>query len=125
MKVHGEAIHETRPFGVYGEGATKTEAGHFKEDFAFSGSDLRFTQTKDGKAVYALALGNPDGGVMRIRSLKKAGDANQISKVEMLGLGPVKFEQTSEQLMVTLPATAMNGIACGVKVTGTGLKALV
>jgi ABC-type multidrug transport system fused ATPase/permease subunit len=84
MKVHGEAIHGTRPWSMYGEGATKTEAGHFKEDFAFSASGIRFTQSKDGGTVYAFALGNP-GEKLTIQALKKAGDAMKIAKVELLG----------------------------------------
>ncbi len=125
MKVHSEAIHGTRPFGVYGEGGTKTEEGHFKEDFAFSGADVRYTQSKDGKSVYALAMGAPAGGVMRMRALKKSGGVNQVAKVEILGQGPVKFEQTADALTVTLPPAALNPMACGVKVTGTGWKALL
>lgn len=36
MSINGEAIYATRPWFVYGEGATKTDAGHFKEDFTFT-----------------------------------------------------------------------------------------
>ena len=124
MKVNGEAIHSTRPWAIYGEGQTRTDAGHFKEDFAFSAADIRFTQSKDGKALYAVALGKPADGQLRIQSLGKSSDpgANRIDRVELLGhSGKVAFQQNAEGLAVTLPAQSLSPIACGLKITGQKL----
>ena len=124
MKVNGEAIHSTRPWKIYGEGKTKTDAGHFKEDFAFTASDIRFTQSKDGKAVYAISLGKPEDGQLQIQSLGKLDSTggNRIDRVELLGhAGKLAFEQTAEGLVVKLPAVP-NPIACALKIIGQNLR---
>jgi alpha-L-fucosidase len=116
MKIHSEAIHDTRPWKVYGEGATQTTEGHFKEDFGFSASDIRFTQSKDGKTVYATLLGWPASKEVRISSLADV----DVSRVELLGYkGPQKFRQEKEGLLVLLPpqaATPSHAIACSLKI---------
>jgi alpha-L-fucosidase len=125
MTVNGEAIYSTRPWAVYGEGATTTEAGHFKEDFAFSASDVRFTQSKDGRTLYAVALGWPADGTLVIRSLASsvAGDTNKVERVELLGhKGPLVFEQTADGLKVTLPGPPLSAIACAFRVSGRNLQ---
>jgi alpha-L-fucosidase len=103
-KVNGEAIFGTRPWLVYGEGAVKTKGGHFKEDFAYTAQDIRFT-TK-GKTLYAIMLGWPEDGKALIRSLGTGVDgANKIASVGLLG-GPrkLKWTQTAEGLAVELPS---------------------
>jgi len=122
IKVNGEAIYETRPWEVYGEGPVSTKGGHFKEDFAYSSKDIRFT-TK-GKTLYAIALGWPQNGELAIKSLARRGDAkaNQIAKVELLGhKGNLKFTQTPEGLVVTLPAEKLSELTCTLKIEGTEL----
>ena len=124
MKANGEAIHSTRPWAIYGEGRTQADAGHFKEDFAFSAEDIRFTQSKDGSALYATALGSFADGKLRIKSLKQSsGDGgNEVTGVELLGHpGPVPFQQNAEGLVVTLPAGAASPIACALKIRGRKL----
>jgi alpha-L-fucosidase len=124
MKVNSEAIHATRPWLVYGEGQTRTAAGHFREDYAYSASDIRFTQSKDGKALYAIALGWPADGRIQIRSLRKSADGgNQIGRVELLGFrGKIAYQQTEEALVVTLPGQPLSQIACVLKIAGKALK---
>lgn len=101
MKVNGEAIFETRPWEVFGEGEAKVEAGHFKEDFNFTAKDIRFTRSKDGKAVYAIALGLPDGEV-RIQSLAK-GKA-PVSEVRLLGSDEkLPWKQDADALVIQKP----------------------
>ena len=105
MKVNSEAIHDTRPWLVYGEGATQVEAGHFKEDFAFSAQDIRFTQSKDGKNLYAIALGWPADGQIKIRAL--AAGKREVKRVALLGhRGKLAWKQTAEGLEIALPAKA-------------------
>jgi alpha-L-fucosidase len=125
MKVNGEAIHSTRPWAIHGEGQTQTAAGHFNEDFAFSAADIRFTQSKDGRALYAVALGRPAGGQLRIQALRKpsGNGGNQIDRVQLLGYdGRIAFQQTAEALLVTLPAQALSPIACTLKIAGQKLN---
>jgi len=56
--VNGEAIYGTRLWLTYGEGPIRGKGGHFKEDFAFTAKDIRFT-TKGDRTLYAIALGCP------------------------------------------------------------------
>jgi alpha-L-fucosidase len=125
IQVHGEAIYGTRPWQVYGEGPVRARGGHFKEDFAYTARDIRFT-TK-GNTLYATALGWPDDGKLFIRSLAKANDgkANGIRGVELLGhKGNVSFVQTAEALIVTLPTNRVSEIACTLRISGRDLKAM-
>jgi alpha-L-fucosidase len=119
MKIHGEAIHETRPWSIYGEGRTKTDEGHFKEDFAWTAADIRFTQSKDGKTLYATALGWPADGELRIQSLAKTGSSpNRIDRVQLLGHnGKIDFQQSADALIVKLPAQPVSAIACTLKIS--------
>jgi alpha-L-fucosidase len=125
MKINGEAIHSTRPWAIYGEGATQAKEGHFNEDLAFSASDIRFTQSKDGRSLYAIALGWPADGQLRIQSLRKSSGngGNRIDRVELLGhSGKLPVEQTAEGLLVKLPAQQLSQIACVLKVAGQKLN---
>jgi alpha-L-fucosidase len=121
--VNGEAIYGTRPWQVYGEGPTRAKGGAFKENFAYTAKDIRFT-TK-GKTLYAIAMGWPDDGKVVVKSLAKTGDAgaNEIKRVELLGKkGKLKFTQTTEGLIVELPAQKICDLTCSLKITGAHLQ---
>ena len=111
MRIHGEGIYGTRPFHVYGEGPpdVTTSAG-FNESHArpFTGSDIRFTTR--GQTLYAFALGWPEDGTLRIKSLAQGSSLypGTIRSVEMLGIGPVHFTRTAETLVITLPPRPAN-----------------
>ncbi len=125
MKVNGDAIYGTRPWQVYGEGPVRSKGGHFKEDFAYTARDIRFT-TK-GKTLYAFALGGPDDGKLIIKSLAKPvdGKGNRINRVTLLGhKGKLRFEQTGEALVVQLPSTKLSDIACALKISGRDFTAV-
>ena len=92
MPVNGEAIFGTRPWKVFGEGSAKVQtSGNFNEGkLSYSASDIRFTQSKDGKTLYAIVLGVPTEAV-RIKSL--AGE--KIAAVTLLG-SDAKLDWKSE-----------------------------
>ncbi len=122
IRINGEAIYGTRPWRVYGEGAVKAKGGHFKEDFAYTAKDIRFT-TK-GKTLYAFALGWPEDGQLLIRSLAEVPGArsNRISRVELLGhKDRLTFTQTADGLCVRLPAQKPCDHAIALKITGRDL----
>jgi alpha-L-fucosidase len=122
IAIHGEAIYGTRPWLVYGEGAIKTKGGHFKEDFAYTARDIRFT-TK-GSMLFATALGWPDDGQIVIRSLAKpvGKTGNTIKQVQLLGSpGPLSFKQTEEALFVTLPAQKVSEYTASLRIIGSDL----
>ena len=62
LQINGEAIYDTRPFKVYGEGPTAVESGSFTDTKrqGFTSQDIRFT-TK-GDALYALLMAWPENG---------------------------------------------------------------
>jgi alpha-L-fucosidase len=73
--------------------------------------DIRFNQK--GNVLYVTAMGWPDaasavkgqGGQLIIKSLRKGNPyGRKVGNVTLLGYGRVKARQTSEGLVVTLPA---------------------
>jgi alpha-L-fucosidase len=124
--INGEAIYGTRPWLVYGEGPERPKGGAFKENFDFTASDIRFT-TKD-KILYAIALGWPAENQFVIHSLAKTSDANgnQIKRVELLGhKGGLKFTQTTNALIIELPAGKADALTCALKIVGNNLKPVI
>lgn len=118
MSVNGESIFGTRPWKVFGEGpvAEKTielNAQGFN-DGQYSNMDwrdIRFNQK--GKVLYVTAMGWPDASSFQgkagvrlvIKSLRKGNPYGcKVGNVTLLGYGRVKARQTSEGLVVTLPA---------------------
>ena len=113
MAKNGEAIYETRPWAVFGEGPVMEEAAApmsgagFNEGKGkpFSAADIRFTAK--GDAVYAFVMGWPQDGKVTIKSLRSATPylTKRIARVELVSSGrPLAFRQTAEGLQVTMPA---------------------
>jgi alpha-L-fucosidase len=123
IAINGEAIYATRPWLVYGEGPTRAKGGHFKEDFAYSARDVRFT-AKGDTTLYALALGWPEDRKLVIRSLARLpGVEAKISRVQLLGsAADVKWTETPGGLQVELPAQKPCDYAIALKVTGENLR---
>ena len=104
LKLNGEAIYESRPWLIYGEGPTETLTGHLADmQFdGFSDQDIRFT-TRDGK-LYAIALGWPDTGVLPVRSLASTKYNGEIRRIELIGHdSALTWEQTTDALEIQLP----------------------
>src|SRR5439155_22370120 len=82
MKVNGEAIYATRQRKIDGEGPVTIKEGAFQGNSIqkVSAKDIRFTRSKAGTIVYAIALGWPDGE-MRLRSFGTAA-ATKPGRVE-------------------------------------------
>ncbi len=57
LEVNGEAIYATRCWETFGEGVNSGKSKHF--------SGVRFTQSKDGKTVYAILLECPNDVTLR------------------------------------------------------------
>jgi len=113
MKINGEGIFATRPWKVYGEGPPAVRSGMFNEKKQqFSSRDIRFTQTKDGRTLYAFFLGWPADGKLMIYSLARvsaAGPGRLDKKIESLTLlgskEKIQWTQDGGGLQVDLPAT--------------------
>jgi alpha-L-fucosidase len=84
LGINGEAVYATRPWK------------QFKQD------DIRFTQSKDGKYVYAIELKWP-GNTAVLHSLH----AKEGSNVTMLGAAaPTNWHQDGNDLVIELPQNA-------------------
>jgi alpha-L-fucosidase len=123
IAVNGEAIYETRPWLVHGEGPIRAKGGHFGEDFAYSAKDIRFTMKGD-EALYAFALGWPKEGKIVIRSLAQfPGVTGKITGVSLLGhAGQLQFAHNADALTVDMPSQQPCKYAVALKITGENLR---
>ncbi len=110
MQVNSEAIYDTRPWKVFGEGpvaesANPLNAQGFNEGKhkPYTSSDIRFTQ-KDGK-LYAIVMGLDAEAKILIKNLSADSQnyTGKILSVELLGQGKVAFKRRPEGLEITLP----------------------
>lgn len=118
MNINKEAIYDTRPWTVFGEGPIADSdipinAQGFNEGaYSKAGAkEIRFTQTK--KYLYATALAWPSDNKVVIKSLAEGSELyqNRIKKVELLGYGKVPFNRTADGLEVEMPVDAKRVIA--------------
>ena len=116
---NGEAIYDTRPWKVYGEGPTQIVAGGFTDTRrqAFTAQDIRFTAK--GDALYAILLAWPESGEATIRSLGTSLRLypRGIGSVQLLGSKePLKWSRGKTGLRVKLPPEKPCGAAFVLKV---------
>ncbi len=107
LAVNGEAIYDTRPWQVYGEGPTQVAEGEFTDTKRsdFTSQDIRFTQ--QGNNLYAICLSWPDGEtVVHSLSNESAFQADQIANITMLGSDEkLDWSQAGDGLHIQVPAT--------------------
>lgn len=117
LRVNGEAIYETRPWQVYGEGPTKLEkGGHFIKEPTYTAEDIRYTRSKDDLFLYATFLGRPEAGKKLVLSAVRM--PTFVQKVEMLGSAePVVWEEGPRGLTLRMPAEAPSELAVCFKIT--------
>ena len=116
--INGEAIYGTRPWIIYGEGASTAKGVPWKESSVFQATDIRFTR-KSG-CLYAIALGVPAGKVI-IRALSSdsplvSGDVSQVTLLG--GAETLNWSRTSEGLVIHLPDTLPCKSALSFKIVG-------
>ena len=125
LKINGEAIYATRPWKIYGEGPSTvtTEKGQFdgQRDVAskpFTHEDIRFTQSKDGKTLYAIVLELPKDGKVTVKSLASGSQQwpGKIGSVRLVGGGRLKFTRDANGLHVSLPEKFDGKIAFALRV---------
>lgn len=122
MDINGEAIFDTRPWLIYGEGPTKVKAGTFNEkaNKSFSPLDMRFTAK--GKILYAFVMSWPGEKGSLIKSLATNSpqlQGRKITNVSLLGYkGKIEWSQTVEGLKVKMPVNAPCENAIALKIEG-------
>lgn len=105
FEVCSEAVYDTRPWRVSGEGDTRVLIQGFKEEKTeWNSSDYRFVQ-KD-HTVYAYMLKAPEN---RVAVLKSFTPEEEIKNVRLLGYGDVEFVQSYGVLTVKLPQELPTG----------------
>lgn len=128
LKVNGDAIYATRPWKIYGEGPSTVvaEKGQFdgQTDVSkqpFMAEDIRFTQSKDGKTVYAIVLEIPKDGQVTIKSLASNSPnwPGKIGSVRLVGgswWNRLKFTRDETGLHVALPEKFEGKTALSLKI---------
>lgn len=118
MNINKEAILDTRPWEIFGEGPIaeadiKINAQGFNEGSysKATAQEIRFTQTK--KDLYATVLAWPTEKQILIKSLSDESKLfpGKISRVELLGYGKVPFTRTDKGLLINMPDKQVNKIA--------------
>jgi alpha-L-fucosidase len=122
MARNGEAIYGTRPWRTFGEGPTRVGSGMFSENNSkpLTAEDIRFT-TKGG-VLYAIALGWPRDGKLRIHTLAdgSALAPGAIENIQAVGSpDSLKFTRTHRWLEVKLPDGLAGSPAVAVKIRGS------
>ncbi len=136
LKINGEAIYATRPWKISGEGPDLQNgqpmprpAGGSQQrknpvaNKVLTSEDIRFTQSKDGKTLYAITLGWPKDGKIIVKSL--AAGVGKINEVSLLGdTGKLDWQQTTSGLVITTPKEKPVGLdsAYSFKILGENLK---
>ncbi len=107
LKINGEAIFETRPWTVYGEGPNAITSGPFKGATisAMGSKDIRFTRNKANTVIFAVFMGWPEGPA-QIASLGLSSKSNpgKIQNVTLVGSeAKIKWTQAVDGLHLQLP----------------------
>lgn len=119
LSINGEAIYETRPWTMFGEGPTEqSKGGHFLSHIDYTPDDIRFTTR--GDALYAISLGMPKSELV-ISSLASgsAQYANEVTHVEALnGDHIAAWSRRSDGLHIALKDDAPTQMAYAFKIVG-------
>jgi alpha-L-fucosidase len=129
LKQMGTAIYNTRAWAVFGEGPTKMGGGEFTSPTALTTSDVRYTKSKDGDAVYAIFGGWPGNGKqVTLASVTTSRFTLGTGKVFLFGptgngsdAMTLQATQDSSGLHVTLPSTQpYTALAYAIKISASG-----
>lgn len=141
LAVNGEAIYETRAWATFGEGPTSKLGGdiiekvkrgkpltekeqrmldtddhriHLVKGQRYDARDIRFTRSKDGKTVYAMVMGMPEGGKVTVESMRTNSGLHpvEIHSVELLGSDAhLEWKLSDRGLEISLPENLPNDYA--------------
>jgi alpha-L-fucosidase len=126
---YGEAIYDTRPWLVFGEGPSRLEkGGHFVKSLSYTADDVRYTRSKDGSTIYAIVLGRPEGGKeLLLKSFADGlitGDLS-VEAVSLLGSSEkVEFSKTDAGLAIIAPRRLSDSTANVFRIDVTGSATL-
>ncbi len=131
FKINGEGIYATKPWFTYGEGYKRSYIGHqqatsseSKKEKGYTSKDIRYTQSKDGKTIFAFVLDWPNNNELTFRSIK-VDSAGPKSTIKMLGYGDVPFKiNNNKTISIDISKIEFNRdkvkFAYGFKLSGFG-----
>ncbi len=91
MKINGEGIYNSKPIAPY------------------SSDNIFFTQSKDGKNIYAFYLSEKDDVMLPAQIKINALTINKKSKIQVLGSGEkLKWNQEGGNIIINIPAKMQN-----------------
>ncbi len=126
LAINGDAIYNTRPWTIFGEGPTRLpEGGHKveKHKIEYTNTDIRFTK-KSEKEFYAIVLDTPKNQIV-IKSLStQIGVLNsKIEEIVLLGSAEkIKWKRTDEGLVIDTPKSYPTQYAHSFKIVLEGYK---
>jgi len=122
LAVNGEAIYDTRPWLIFGEGFTEEEGGAFSENKQipeYGAGDLRFTSKEN--VLYVICLDWPETGIT-VKALKDL-EAEDYVSVEMLGSSEsIKWSLEDSGLSLSPPSVKPCDHAFVFKLTLVGVR---
>jgi alpha-L-fucosidase len=125
LATNGEAIYDSRPWTVYGEGPTVVVEGAFTDTkrAAYTAQDIRFTTR--GETLYAILLAWPADGVALVQSLGttlRVWD-REVDTITLLGSQePLRWTRNAGGLRVILPEAQSTPYAHVLKIEPKGAK---
>ena len=118
LDTYGEAVYGTAPFHTYGFGSAKAADGTHGGQSAkveYGVDDIRFTTSKDQKALYVFVLGKLKAGqVIDLKKLNQIGYGpnTPVKRVIELGTGTeAQWVEEERQYTLTAPNVAYNDLA--------------
>ncbi len=107
LNKNGEAVYNTRPWLIHGEGPNLLDRGrgmndYIQEQVQFDSKDIRFTRSKNGKNIYIFSLGWPEERI-DIKAMGKDSEylASSIKSVQALGSAhQVVWQQSADYLSI-------------------------
>ncbi|MDD4849289.1 MAG: alpha-L-fucosidase [Gemmiger sp.] len=116
---NGEAIYDTHPYRIAGEGPSIVEDANYDVEKlekqlhtgdaadVHSGllSDKDFRFTVKGDVLYCIAMGLPRSGQWAVQTLRRGAEPRPVASVQLIGQdAPLTFTQTDTALCIDPPA---------------------
>lgn len=119
LKTNGEAIYSTRPWSVFGEGPDVRMTDRADRS-PYGPENIRYTQSKDGRTLYAIQMGFPGGGdelLLTSFDTSGPGASRKVKDVSVLGSDePMEWSRDEHGLRISAPARAPSDLAVVYKI---------
>lgn len=121
LEVNGEAIYETRPWKVFGEGPTRIRGGGHKvekQKIVYTEKDIRFTK-KGEHTLYAIIMDAPKADILvETFSTNLSTLVDGVDSIRLLGSDePVKWKLDENGLHISQPKTIPSNMAIAYEIS--------